>query len=81
MWYILLLIILCIWYCQYEPFQDLKIYTMKLYGSPKYIRLNKFNRVETVGVKPPLPKTGESGCNKVTCPPWVPDNSTCYRCE
>ena len=65
---------------KYEPFQDLNIYAMRLFGAEKYIRLNKFNRIESIHVQPPLPKTGESRCDKVVCPPWVPDNAICYKC-
>jgi len=64
----------------YEPYQDLRLYAMRLYGVAKYIRLNKFNRVDAVYIKPPLPMTGESRCDKVLCPKWIPDNATCYKC-
>jgi hypothetical protein len=64
----------------HESFKNLDIYPSRMYGMAKYVRLNKFNRVEAIYIKPPLPKTGESRCDVVTCPEWIPDNSTCYKC-
>ena len=63
-----------------EQFENLNIYATRLFGLAKYVRLNKFNRAEAVYVKPPLPKTGESRCDVVSCPDWIPDNSICYKC-
>jgi len=77
---VILIFILFLGQRNYEPYQDLNLYAMRLYGSAKHIRLNKFNRVESVYIKPPLPMTGESRCDKVLCPPWIPDTSICYKC-
>ena len=79
---ILMFFLFLILYNQYkcEPFQDINIYAMRLLGAAKYARLNKFNRIESIHIQPPLPKTGESRCNKVVCPEWVPDNAICYKC-
>ncbi|QKF94331.1 hypothetical protein QKU48_gp0873 [Fadolivirus algeromassiliense] len=79
---LIVMIIFCIVYNQYklEPFQDLNIYAMRLFGAAKHVRLNKFNRIESIHIQPPLPKTGESRCDKVVCPQWVPDNAICYKC-
>ena len=63
-----------------EGFQNINIYAMRLLGAEKYVRLNKFNRIESIHIQPPLPKTAESKCNKVVCPEWIPDNAMCYKC-
>lgn len=63
-----------------ESFENTNIYPTRLLGMAKYIRLNKFNRIDAVYIKPPLPKTGESSCFVVQCPQWTPENSVCYRC-
>jgi len=77
------LIIMCVYFSnvQYEPFENLNIYAMRLFGLAKHVKLNKFNRVDAIYIKPPLPKTGESRCYTVPCPDWVPDNATCYKCN
>lgn len=64
----------------FEPFDNLNINAERLYGLAKHVRLNKFGRTESIHIKPPQPKTGESRCDSVLCPTWIPDGTTCYRC-
>lgn len=63
-----------------ETFVDLKLYAIRLLGSPKHVRLNKFNKVESIHLSPPLPKAEESRCDTLLCPLYIPDFVTCYRC-
>lgn len=80
MYILLFLLILFIIWNQSENFISLKYNAERLYGMAKHVRLNKFGRVESIHLKPPLPKAGESKCIVVDCPSWVPDNITCYIC-
>lgn len=63
-----------------ELFENSMIYPTRLFGMAKHVRLNKFNRVESVYIHPPRLKTGETKCRVVKCPPWVPSDAICYRC-
>jgi len=63
-----------------ESFVDLKLYAVRLLGAPKYVRLNKFNKVESIHLSPPLPQVGESRCDTLLCPLFIPDFVTCYKC-
>lgn len=64
-----------------ESYVNSAIYPTRLFGMTKYVLLNKFNRVESASISPPLPKTGETRCDKVVCPPWVPSDAVCYKCK
>jgi len=64
-----------------EHFQNNNMYPTRLLGMARHVRLNKFNRIDAVYIKAPLPKTGESRCDVVVCPDWIPDNSICYKCK
>ena len=63
-----------------ETFDDAGMYPTRLFGLAKHARLNKFNRVESVGIHEPRLKTGETRCDKVLCPSWVPSDVICYKC-
>lgn len=39
-----------------ETFVDLKLYAIRLLGSPKHVRLNKFNKVESIHLSPHFQK-------------------------
>lgn len=78
--YILLIIIIIINFIDYEQFESINIYASRLFGMPKYILLNKFNRAKAIYISPPQPKVGESRCYKTICPKWIPDNCYCYKC-
>lgn len=67
------------WYKR-ETFREDQIYPTRLFGMAKHVRLNKFNRVESVYIHPPRLKTGETRCDVVKCPPWVPSDAICYKC-
>ena len=77
---LLILIYLFIEFSETEYFENTNIYATRLLGMAKHVRLNKFNRIDAVYIKPPLPKTGESKCDHVICPDWIPENSICYKC-
>jgi hypothetical protein len=47
----------------------------------KYVKLNKFGRVDSVYTKPPQPNSGESRCDQTICPQWIPDEAICYVCR
>jgi hypothetical protein len=74
------LIIYFVYRTAIESFDNVEIYTTRLYGAAKHIRLDKFHRVESLHLDPPLPKVGESRCYTVQCPQYVPEFSTCYNC-
>ena len=80
---IIILVILIIYFTlpSFEPFETISILTTRLLGASKYVRLNKFNRIDEILVKPPHPREGEKVCHKVTCPAWIPDTAICYKCH
>lgn len=63
-----------------EKFENLNIYPTKLYGLHKFVKLNEFGRAEKLYIKPITPSPGESRCDVVICPSWIPDNISCYKC-
>lgn len=65
----------------YEHYDDGVILATRLLGAAKHVRLNKFNRVDEILIKPPLPREGESSCHKTVCPSWIPDTAICYKCQ
>ena len=78
---ILLVIIVIIWLsCKNELFENSYLYPTRLLAMSKYCRLDKYGRVESVDIHPPTLKTGESRCDKVACPVWVPSDAICYKC-
>ena len=79
--FFVLLLIICLVFDRYECYENSAIYANRLLGAAKHVRLDKFNRVTYVSVKPPLPKTGESRCYTVNCPSWIPSDGICYRCN
>lgn len=65
----------------FEPYENTTILTTRLLGASKYVRLNKFNRIDEIYVKPPQPRLGEKACWKLSnCPSWIPDTAICYKC-
>ena len=77
---IIILILIAIFYTDKrytynESFANNQIFTIK-----KHIRLNKFNRIDSLTIFPPQPRAGEAECNVVTCPAWIPDTNVCYKC-
>lgn len=76
----LILVILFIsflaWVLKYETF-DLT----RITGAAKHIRLNRYNRIDSITLKEPHPKTGETYCSRVICPSWIPDNAICWKCD
>jgi hypothetical protein len=81
---ILIVLLLCAYKnfaCGSEPFQNSEIHATRLLGMAKHVRLNKFNRVDSIHIKPPLPRVGETMCMPVTCPEYIPDNTICYKCQ
>ena len=46
----------------------------------KHIKLNKFNRVDKVGIHPPKPNHAEKACKKVKCPSFVGSDAECWKC-
>jgi|688.fasta_scaffold804238_1 hypothetical protein len=77
---VLLIILVYLLFPKYEIFDNLNIYATRLLGIAKHVKLNKFNRIDSIHVKPPVPKIGESKCNKIVCPKWIPENTICYKC-
>lgn len=65
----------------FEPYENTSILTTRLLGASKYVRLNKFNRIDEIYVKPPHPREGETMCWKNICPSWIPDTAICYKCK
>mgnify|MGYP001763955828 CR=1 FL=1 len=63
-----------------EMFREDQIYPTRLFGMAKHVRLNKFNRVESVYIHPPRLKIGETRCDVVNCPSWIPSDAICYKC-
>ena len=79
---IFIIIILVLWLSyKNELFENSYWYPTRMYGMSKHARLDKYNRVESVDIKPPSLKTGESRCDKVLCPVWVPSDVICYICK
>jgi len=83
--YLLIILVILIIYQlipSYENYEDTTILTTRLLGAEKYVRLNKFNRIDEIYVKPPHPREGETACWKVSaCPSWIPDTAICYNCK
>jgi hypothetical protein len=44
------------------------------------IKLDKFNRVESIFYKKPYPEQGETNCRRVKCPSWI-EKIHCWKCE
>ena len=76
----IILMVMLIYIQSYEEFENVNLYTTRFLGLAKHARLNKFNRIDILTLKPPQPRTGESQCYTVLCPPWMPDNVVCYKC-
>ncbi len=47
----------------------------------KNVRLNKFNRIDDITIKAPLPREGESKCQVVKCPSFLASDAICWRCH
>ena len=81
---LLLILIILIFYASYRRYENFSensgMFPTRLFGMAKHVRLNKFNRVESLGISPPRLKAGETRCDTVLCPAWVPDDSICYKC-
>jgi hypothetical protein len=80
----LLLIVLLISYNYVEMFDynyNLDSVTgNRILGINKYVRLNKFNRIDNTTISPPLPRIGEKSCDVTSCPNWIPNDAICYKC-
>lgn len=46
-----------------------------------HVRLNKFNQVDAITTRPPVPREGELICKKVSCPSVLPSDAICWRCS
>ena len=79
---LLIIIIISVIYLfqKIEMFNETGMLPSTLFGMAKHARLNKFGRVESINIHAPRLKTGETKCNKVLCPSWVPSNTICYKC-
>ena len=77
---LLLVIIREIFRTSKESFKDLNLYTSRMLGAPKHIRLDKCNEIISMHLEPPQPKIGESRCDTNICPPYFSDFVTCYKC-
>ena len=47
----------------------------------KHVRLNKFNQIDGITVKPPLPSEGELDCHVVSCPSVLSSDAICWICS
>lgn len=47
----------------------------------KHARISKQNTVESISMKKPLPKSGETRCVKTECPNYLSGDVYCWRCE
>lgn len=83
MWLVIFVIFFLIfyYYLSYESFENTNIYATRILGMAKHVRLNKFDRIDSISIKAPLPRVGETGCHTVVCPNWIPENSICYKCQ
>ena len=61
---ILLLVIVREFYFKKESFKNLNLYTSRMWGAPKHIRLDKCNEIISMHLEPPTPKIGESRCDR-----------------
>jgi hypothetical protein len=45
------------------------------------ITLNKYNQIENISIRPPIPKNSDNNCILVTCPNYIPSSAICWKCE
>lgn len=81
---VIVIILLLLLYFTIKPLQEnflsVGLYPSRLFGSPKHIRLDKYSKIQSLHLEPVTPKTGESRCDDVLCPPYYSDFATCYKC-
>ena len=53
---------------------------IRLLNITKYLAMDKFDRVDRLSVKKPLPRTGQIVCYRITCPAWI-TKAACFACE
>ena len=58
-----------------------QINTTPIIAIAKHIRVNKFNEVDDISTKPPLPREGEVECAKMNCPNYYPSDAVCWKCS
>ena len=63
----------------YYPTTTGQISTAPYIAIANHIRVNKFNEVENITTKPPLPDEGEVECIKMSCPSYYPGNAICWK--
>ena len=82
---IIIIFLICfvknIYKCEFFKNNIFKIDTESILGVAKHVKLNKFNRIENISVKPPIPNTGETECVETECPNYITSNSICWRCQ
>jgi len=66
---------------EHEPTRAGQINASPYLSIAQHVRLDKFNRVQGITTRPPLPKEGETDCIEVTCESIYPSNARCWRCS
>ena len=52
----------------------------RVVGIDKYVKLDKFDRVDKILYSKPQPDKGETRCYRVNCPNWL-ETVGCWKCE
>lgn len=53
---------------------------IRIIGITPHLKLDKFNIVQSLWFKKPLPNQGEKKCYRVRCKPWY-QKVGCWKCE
>lgn len=53
---------------------------IRIIGIAPHLKMDKFNQVESIWFKKPLPNQGEKKCYRVKCKPWY-QKVGCWKCE
>lgn len=52
----------------------------RLTGIDKYVKLDKYDRIDKILYSKPKPDKGETKCYRVTCPSWI-ELINCWKCD